>query len=76
MKTLKALQAEGKFDHVGLSETKAETVRRANAVSHVFSPAISEVAECTVVQVVPVVAVEVEISPWAYEVEAKECAFP
>ncbi|KAG8894467.1 hypothetical protein FRB99_001248 [Tulasnella sp. 403] len=32
IKELKALVDEGKFDHIGLSETKAETVRRAHAV--------------------------------------------
>ncbi|TFY73552.1 hypothetical protein EWM64_g10460 [Hericium alpestre] len=31
MRTLAALKAEGKFDHIGLSDCRAETVRRANA---------------------------------------------
>jgi len=30
--TLKVLQEEGKFDHIGISEVSAETVKRANAV--------------------------------------------
>lgn len=33
MNTLVTLQKEGKFDHIGLSECSAATVRRANAVS-------------------------------------------
>jgi len=32
MKTLTTLQMEGKFDHIGLSECSAATVKRANAV--------------------------------------------
>lgn len=32
VKTLSALIKEGKFDHIGLSECKAETVKRAHAV--------------------------------------------
>ncbi|KAG8899189.1 hypothetical protein FRB99_006881 [Tulasnella sp. 403] len=52
METLKKLAEEGKIGHVGLSETKAETIRRANAVH-------------------PIVAVEIEVSPWSYEAETK-----
>ncbi|KAA1476979.1 aldo/keto reductase [Dentipellis sp. KUC8613] len=52
MAVLKALVAEGKFDHVGLSEVSADTVRKANAV-------------------VPVAAVEIEVSPWSYSDEVK-----
>lgn len=33
MKSLQTLVEEGKFDHVGLSECKAETVERAHKVS-------------------------------------------
>lgn len=33
MESLKALQAEGKFDHIGISEVSAETLAKANAVS-------------------------------------------
>jgi hypothetical protein len=51
--TLKALQDEGKFDHIGLSECSAETLRRA-------------------VKVVPIAAVEIEISPISYEEETKK----
>ncbi|KAG8999879.1 hypothetical protein FRB90_011921, partial [Tulasnella sp. 427] len=32
MENLKALQAEGKFDHIGISEVSAETLKKANAV--------------------------------------------
>lgn len=35
--TLKQLVEEGKFDHVGVSEVSAATLRRANAVSVRFS---------------------------------------
>jgi aryl-alcohol dehydrogenase-like predicted oxidoreductase len=31
--TLKTLVEEGKFDHIGVSETSAETLRRAHKVS-------------------------------------------
>lgn len=33
IKTLSELIKEGKFDHIGMSECKAETLRRANSVS-------------------------------------------
>ena len=33
MKTLVQLKEEGKFDHIGISECRAETLRKANAVS-------------------------------------------
>ncbi len=32
IKTIAQLKSEGKFDHIGMSECKAETLRRANAV--------------------------------------------
>jgi pyridoxine 4-dehydrogenase len=32
MKALSGLVAEGKFDHIGISESGAETLRKANAV--------------------------------------------
>ena len=32
MKTLVQLREEGKFDHIGISECRAETLRKANAV--------------------------------------------
>jgi len=37
MKNMKILIDEGKFDHVGLSECSAETIRRANAIVPVAS---------------------------------------
>ncbi|KAG8940467.1 hypothetical protein FRC03_005449 [Tulasnella sp. 419] len=46
-------KAEGKFNHIGISETAAKTLERAVAVS-------------------PIAAVEIEISPWAYEEETKK----
>ncbi|KZV71888.1 aldo/keto reductase [Peniophora sp. CONT] len=52
MKALKGLIEGGLFDHIGLSECGAATIREA-----------SEYA--------PIAAVEVEISPWSYEDEAK-----
>jgi len=53
MTNFKRLAKEGKFDHVGMSECSAETLRRANAVF-------------------PVASVEIEVSPWSYEEEAKK----
>ncbi len=34
VKTLVQLKNEGKFDHIGMSECRAETLRKANAVRH------------------------------------------
>ncbi|EIN07473.1 aldo/keto reductase [Punctularia strigosozonata HHB-11173 SS5] len=53
MKTLLGFVKEGKFDHIGISECGAATLRRANAVA-------------------PIVAAEIEVSPWAYEEETKK----
>jgi len=53
MKTLKGLQEEGLFDHIGISECKADTLARAYSV-------------------VPIAAVEIEVSPWSYEDETKK----
>ncbi|KZT29616.1 Aldo/keto reductase [Neolentinus lepideus HHB14362 ss-1] len=53
VKNMATLVKEGKFDHIGMSECNAETLRRANAVH-------------------PIAAVEIEVSPWAYEPEAKK----
>lgn len=36
--TLVSLVKEGKFDHIGLSECSAKTLRRANAVSSLDAP--------------------------------------
>jgi pyridoxine 4-dehydrogenase len=35
--TLAELVKEGKFDYIGLSEAKAETLARANKVSNIYS---------------------------------------
>ncbi|TFK49578.1 Aldo/keto reductase [Heliocybe sulcata] len=53
VKNMATLVKEGKFDHIGMSECSAETLRRANAVH-------------------PIVAVEIEVSPWSYEPETKK----
>ncbi|KAF7308787.1 Aldo-ket-red domain-containing protein [Mycena kentingensis (nom. inval.)] len=52
MRVLAAFVADGKVAHIGLSECKASTLRRAHAIH-------------------PVAVVEVEISPFMYEDEAK-----
>ncbi|KAI0032271.1 aldo/keto reductase [Vararia minispora EC-137] len=52
LKQLAALSKEGYFDHIGLSESSAKSIREANAV-------------------VPIAAVEIEISPWSYEEETR-----
>jgi pyridoxine 4-dehydrogenase len=35
METMKTLVSEGKFDHIGLSECSAATLRRAAEVAHI-----------------------------------------
>ncbi|KAG8929812.1 hypothetical protein FRC01_003735 [Tulasnella sp. 417] len=35
MESLKALQAEGKFDHIGISEVSAETLKKASSVAEI-----------------------------------------
>ncbi|KAH9997726.1 aldo/keto reductase [Russula compacta] len=50
---LNEMVKEGKFDHIGLSEVGAETIRRAH-------------------KVMPVVAVEIEVSLQAYEQQTKD----
>ncbi|TBU40036.1 Aldo/keto reductase [Dichomitus squalens] len=44
---------EGKFDHIGMSECRAETLRKAHAIH-------------------PITAVEIEVSLWSYEEEARK----
>ncbi|TBU24544.1 aldo/keto reductase [Dichomitus squalens] len=53
MKTLVQLKEEGKFDHIGMSECRAETLRKAHAIH-------------------PITAVEIEVSLWSYEEEARK----
>ncbi|KZT26310.1 aldo/keto reductase [Neolentinus lepideus HHB14362 ss-1] len=53
VKNMIVLIKEGKFSHIGMSECRAETLRRANSVH-------------------PITAVEIEVSPWAYEEEQKK----
>ena len=53
MKLLSSFISEGLFDHIGLSECSAATVKEVNAI-------------------VPVAAVEIEVSPWSYTQEVKD----
>jgi pyridoxine 4-dehydrogenase len=69
MKSMLLLRDEGKFDFIGLSECRAETIRRAAKVSLAF-PAPEGVLSLR--QVAPIGAVEIEISPMSYEDETKK----
>lgn len=71
MRSLKALVEEGLIDHIGLSECSAETLRRACTVCHFFVLP-EERRTHSVHQVVPVAAVEIEISPFSWEEETKK----
>jgi len=51
--TLKQLQSEGLFSHLGMSEVTAEMVKTANSI-------------------VPIAAVEIQVSPWFYEESTKK----
>ncbi|TFK54998.1 aldo/keto reductase [Heliocybe sulcata] len=53
IKNMTVLIKEGKFDHIGMSECRAETLRRGHSVH-------------------PITAVEIEVSPWAYEEQQKK----
>lgn len=71
MRNFKVLIDEGKFDHIGLSEVSAATIRKAHAVSSEYIFPFRK-AECLLrSQIHPVAAVEIEISPWSYEEETK-----
>lgn len=77
MKNLKVLVEEGKFDYIGLSECKAETIERAHKVSPCWlghlkreAPRADDARECEKVH--PVAAVEIEVSAWSYEEETKK----
>lgn len=50
---LRGFVQEGLFDHIGMSECSAETLRKGNSVH-------------------PIVAVEIEVSPWSMEGETKK----
>ena len=68
--TLRKLIEEGKFSYIGMSEASSATLRKAHAVG-IF------VLGCPIsyppfVQVHPIAAVEIELSPWSYENEAKK----
>lgn len=65
------LAGEGKFDHIGVSEVSAATLKRANAVRLL---ALHDMTYCLMARskVHPIAAVEIEVSPWAYEDETKK----
>ena len=66
------LLKEGKFEHLGLSECKAESLRRAHAVRS-LPPVL--VHKCLFfAQVYPISIAEIEISPMSYEEETKKGA--
>ncbi|KAF9004287.1 NADP-dependent oxidoreductase domain-containing protein, partial [Cyathus striatus] len=56
MRELVKLIKEGKFDHIGMSECKAEAIKRAHVVSAIY----------------PVALVEIEVSPWVYRKEGRD----
>jgi pyridoxine 4-dehydrogenase len=62
--------AQGKFDHIGLSEASADQIRQAHRViphpSH-CKPAIDNASQGH-----PITAVEIEVSPWSYSQETKD----
>lgn len=73
--TLAALVAEGKFDHIGLSECSANTLRRANAVCVCLPgrrPEHIVVGADGWFQVHPIAAVEIEVSLWSYFDETRK----
>jgi pyridoxine 4-dehydrogenase len=72
MRTLVGFVREGKFDHIGLSECAAETLRRANTVCLSRYAVVFESVTVKLLKVHPIAAVEIEISPWSYEDETKK----
>ncbi|KAH9065810.1 aldo/keto reductase [Lactarius vividus] len=64
--SLNEMVKEGKFDHIGLSEVSAETIRRAHKARH----QIYRISKKT--YVIPVAAVEIEVSLQAYEEQTKD----
>ena len=72
VKTLVELKNEGKFDHIGLSECSAATLRRAHAVRAFFVHLRRFVSSNPYSQVHPIAIVEIEISPTSYEEETKK----
>lgn len=72
IKTLAALIKEGKFDHIGMSECSAATLRQAHAVSPEETEGVSPDELTYLAQVHPITAVEIEVSPWSYEEETKK----
>ena len=72
MRLLVPMVKEGKFDHIGLSEVGAESLRRGHAVSSMVKVAI--IRRFMTLQVYPVSLAEIEISPMSYEEETKKGA--
>jgi pyridoxine 4-dehydrogenase len=62
--------ARGKFDHIGLSEVRAEQIRQAHRVSPQLF-VLKRFADSTS-QGHPIAAVEIEVSPWSYTQETKD----
>lgn len=74
MRNMKVLVGEGKFDHIGLSEVAADTIRRANEVSLLLCmrDLNSLITAMVYPKVHPIAAVEVEVSPSSYEAETRK----
>ena len=70
---LNEMVKEGKFDYIGLSEVAAETVRRAHKVRSPFlAQYLWRVRAYCMNQVMPVAAVEIEVSLQSYEQQTKD----
>jgi pyridoxine 4-dehydrogenase len=70
METLVSFVKEGKFDHIGLSECNANTLRKAHSVSTsiLYSPEAKRLT--TIIrwsfQIYPISVAEIEVSPFEY----------
>ena len=71
IRTLVALKEAGKFDHIGLSECSAATLRRAHAVSSQHMQMCWSSGSTSMTQVHPIAVAEIEVSLVAYEEETK-----
>jgi pyridoxine 4-dehydrogenase len=73
MRTLVALKEEGHFDHIGMSECSARSVREAFTVCclSLYDNAATCRTDKSPRQVTPIAAVEIEVSPWSYEEETR-----
>ena len=73
IQNLVILKNEGKFDHIGMSECRAETLRRGNSVRSSSSRIrLNECTDYNLSKVYPISVVEIEISIWSYEEEVKK----